>query len=41
VIRKKYYDRPELESLLARYGFQLESAYVGNVFIGALSRRLD
>ena len=38
-IRKKYFDRPELEALLARHGFHSESRYVGNVFIAVQARR--
>lgn len=38
-IRKKYFDRVELESLLARHGFQIEADYVGNVFIAVVAQR--
>jgi len=38
-IRKKYYDRPELESLLSRHGFATQSVYSGNVFIAVLAQR--
>ena len=38
-IRKKYYDRPELESLLSRHGFATRSVYSGNVFIAMLAQR--
>ena len=38
-IRKKYFDRSELESLLAQHGFQSEAHYVGNVFIAVRARR--
>jgi demethylmenaquinone methyltransferase/2-methoxy-6-polyprenyl-1,4-benzoquinol methylase len=38
-IRKRYFDRPELEALLAQHGFQSESHYVGNVFIAVRARR--
>jgi len=39
-IRKKYYDRPELESLLLRYGFMPRAEYTGNVFIAMLAYRV-
>jgi hypothetical protein len=38
-IRKRYFDRPEVESLLARHGFQSEASYVGKVFIAVRARR--
>ena len=38
-IRKKYYDRPELELLLSRHGFAARSVYSGNVFIAMLAQR--
>lgn len=38
-IRKKYFDRPELESLLARHGFQGQAYYAGKVFIAVRARR--
>ena len=38
-IRKKYYDHPELESLLVRHGFVPRSVYIGNVFIAMLAER--
>ena len=38
-IRKRYFDRPELEALLGQHGFQPESRYVGNVFIALRARR--
>jgi SAM-dependent methyltransferase len=40
MIRKKYYDRPELESLLLRHGFMLRAEYMGNVFIAMLAYRV-
>jgi len=39
-IRKKYYDRPELESLLLRHGFMPRAEYTGNVFIAMLAYRV-
>jgi demethylmenaquinone methyltransferase/2-methoxy-6-polyprenyl-1,4-benzoquinol methylase len=38
-IRKKYYDRPELESLLSRHGLTTQSVYSGNVFIAIRAER--
>jgi hypothetical protein len=38
-IRKKYYDRPELELLLSRYGFAPRAMYAGSVFIAMLAHR--
>jgi SAM-dependent methyltransferase len=38
-IRKKYYDRSELESLLLRHGFMPRAEYIGNVFIAMLAYR--
>ena len=38
-IRKKYFEREELEELLAREGFGVQSAYAGDVFIGMIARR--
>jgi hypothetical protein len=38
-IRKKYYDRPELETLLMHHGFVPRSVYTGNVFIAMLAAR--
>jgi hypothetical protein len=40
MIRKKYYDRPELESLPLRHGFMLRAEYMGNVFIAMLAYRV-
>jgi demethylmenaquinone methyltransferase/2-methoxy-6-polyprenyl-1,4-benzoquinol methylase len=37
-IRKKYFERAELETLLEREGFPVRSAYVGNVFIALVAR---
>jgi ubiquinone/menaquinone biosynthesis C-methylase UbiE len=39
MIRKKYYDRSELESLLLRHGFMPRAEYIGNVFIAMLAYR--
>lgn len=39
-IRKKYYDRPELQSLLLRHGFMPRAEYTGNVFIAMLAYRV-
>ena len=39
VIRKRYFDRTDLETLLEREGFPVRSTYVGNVFIAAVGRR--
>jgi demethylmenaquinone methyltransferase/2-methoxy-6-polyprenyl-1,4-benzoquinol methylase len=39
MIRKKYFERVELETLLEREGFPVRSAYVGNVFIAVVARR--
>ena len=39
-IRKKYYDRRELESLLLRHGFMPRAEYIGNVFIAMLAYRV-
>lgn len=38
-IRKKYYDRPELESILLQHGFMPRAEYTGDVFIGMLAYR--
>jgi len=38
-IRKRYYDRPELEALVTRHGFAPRSVYSGNVFIAMLAQR--
>ena len=40
MIRKKYYDRLELESLLLRHGFMPRAEYSGNVFIAMLAYRV-
>jgi ubiquinone/menaquinone biosynthesis C-methylase UbiE len=37
VIRKKYFDRDDLDALLERHGFHVISGYAGNVFIAALA----
>jgi SAM-dependent methyltransferase len=39
MIRKRYFDRADLDSLLVRYGFQIRSAYVGKVFIATVAER--
>jgi SAM-dependent methyltransferase len=39
MIRKKYYDRAELESLLLRHGFMPRAEYTGNVFIAMIAYR--
>lgn len=40
MIRKKYYDRAELEPLLLRHGFMPRAEYAGNVFIAMLAYRV-
>lgn len=40
VIRKKYFDRDGLKALLDQHGFQVQSVYVGKVFIAALATRI-
>lgn len=40
MIRKKYYDRAELESLLLRQGLMPRAEYTGNVFIAMLAYRV-
>jgi len=37
MIRKKYYDRSELEALVAQHGFTVRATYVGKVFIGTIA----
>jgi SAM-dependent methyltransferase len=39
IIRKKYYDRAELEALLLRHGFMPRAEYAGNVFIAMIAYR--
>jgi ubiquinone/menaquinone biosynthesis C-methylase UbiE len=39
MIRKKYYDRAEIEALLLRHGFMPRAEYAGNVFIGMIAYR--
>lgn len=38
-IRKKSFERVELETLLEQEGFAVQSAYAGNVFIAAIAHR--
>jgi SAM-dependent methyltransferase len=39
-IRKRYFERAELEALLEQEGFPIKSAYAGNVFVAAVARRV-